>query len=604
MSKALRIRIFSFVLAAVLSFFGTAYSISIIASAADTVKTWNDWDEVGEDAIALKDAYVKYLREVGEGDFIGALGKGVDVPIKWLKLLSDGRLVLSPCDDFIYFLKDGVLQYEDNREHRSGGGGGRRRGEATEIKPELPVSTVKQINDYWSEYYKPHPNSSQYIYSYQSNESDVGKDALYIFMPNIPVYVNNNWGNKKDWLGGVYVLPFFQDDDNTNGTLYSNRYAYFHTSGSTKEGNLRLVLDLFDLSSNNVVFSWSWDWNIATYPTASSYFQNLRTYCPLFFKSHADYLSKSSAHYVSGRGELDYGVFFGGKYARVGILENLLKTSSFTPNTNKNDDWGYIMSSEPFELYANQSQIDYDQIPVNYTITINGDTIYDYPITDPSTGKSTTINNYITNNYIIGGDDSGGGSGGDTTNNVWNIDFPDFITNITTSIETAITNVFVADVDVINNYNSELQDTFNKKLPFVNDFGDIFKSLFVDIVDNNFVYAGDIKPSYSSPGSDPDPGGTAEASGSSVSVREESIIYPKWTIDLSFFGKEMELTILDFSMYAEPLSYVRLIVCVFIYAVYFVNLMKYLPTLIGGVIDMGTGVYSTVNPPKKEKGGD
>ena len=54
----------------------------------------------------------------------------------------------------------------------------------------------------------------------------------------------------------------------------------------------------------------------------------------------------------------------------------------------------------------------------------------------------------------------------------------------------------------------------------------------------------------------------------------------------------------------EPLSYVRLIVCVFIYAVYFVNLMKYLPTLIGGVIDMGTGVYSTVNPPKKEKGGD
>lgn len=332
MSKTLRIRIFSFVLAAVLSFFGTAYSISIIASAADTVKTWNDWDEVGEDAIALKDAYVKYLREVGEGDFIGALGKGVDVPIKWLKLLSDGRLVLSPCDDIIYFLNDGVLQ-----------------------------STRKQ-----------------------------------------------------------------------------------------------------------------------------------------------------------------------GKEADTGLASRLK------------------------------------------------------PVIDGNTGKQ--LNNYYSDR--------------------WNIDFPDFITNITTSIETAITNVFVADVDVINNYNSELQDTFNKKLPFVNDFGDIFKSLFVDIVDNNFVYAGDIKPSYSSPGSEPDSGGTAEASGSSGSVREESIIYPKWTIDLSFFGKEMELTILDFSMYAEPLSYVRLIVCVFIYAVYFVNLMKYLPTLIGGVIDMGTGVYSTVNPPKKEKGGD
>lgn len=278
----------------------------------------------------------------------------------------------------------------------------------------------RDVVDYWSEYYKPHENASQYIWSYQSNESDVGKDALYIFMPNIPVYVNNNWGNKKDWLGGVYVLPFFQDDDNTNGTLYSNRYAYFHTSGSTKEGNLRLVLDLFDLSSNNVVFSWSWDWNIATYPTASSYFQNLRTYCPLFFKSHADYLSKSSAFYVSGRGELDYGVFFGGKYARVGILENLLKTSSFTPNTNKNDDWGYIMSSEPFELYANQSQIDYDQIPDNYTITINGDTIYDYDITNPDTGDHGTVNYYITNNYTLpengSKDDSKDDSGSGTVN--------------------------------------------------------------------------------------------------------------------------------------------------------------------------------------------
>lgn len=285
-------------------------------------------------------------------------------------------------------------------------------------------------------------------------------------------------------------------------------------------------------------------------------------------------------------------------------ITDYVRRSSFSPNSNKKDDYGFIISSSPFTLYGNQTSIEYDRIPDDYVITIDGDTIYDYPITDPSTGKSTTINNYITNNYIIGGDDSGGGSGGDTTNNVWNIDFPDFITNIITSIETAITNVFVADVDVINNYNSELQDTFNKKLPFVNDFGDIFKSLFVDIVDNNFVYAGDIKPSYSSPGSEPDSEGTVETSGSSGSVREESIIYPKWTIDLSFFGKEMELTILDFSMYAEPLSYVRLIVCVFIYAVYFVNLMKYLPTLIGGVIDMGTEVYFTVNPPKKEKGGD
>ena len=598
MSKALRIRIFSFVLAAVLSFFGTAYSISIIASAADTVKTWNDWDEVGEDAIALKDAYVKYLREVGEGDFIGALGKGVDVPIKWLKLLSDGRLVLSPCDDIIYFLKDNVLQstHKQGKEADTG--------LASRLKPVIDGKTGKQLYDYWSEYYKPHPNSSQYIYSYQSNESDVGKNNLYFFNPTPPVYVNNDWGKKQYWTGGVYVLPFYQDDDLSEGTLYSDRYAYFHTSGTSKEGNLNICLDIYNLSDNKLISSFSAPWDIVKYPHVSWDLLNLRLYRVILYPTYLDYMSGSNKKYLRPDITTDYGYFYGGKYVKYKFIDSLLQNITFTPDTNKNDDWGYIMSNEPFQLFVNQAQIDYDKIPDNYTITINGDTIYDYPITDPSTGKSTTINNYITNNYIIGGDDSGGGSGGDTTNNVWNIDFPDFITNITTSIETAITNVFVADVDVINNYNSELQDTFNKKLPFVNDFGDIFKSLFVDIVDNNFVYAGDIKPSYSSPGSEPDSGGTAEASGSSGSVREESIIYPKWTIDLSFFGKEMELTILDFSMYAEPLSYVRLIVCVFIYAVYFVNLMKYLPTLIGGVIDMGTGVYSTVNPPKKEKGGD
>lgn len=597
MSKTLRIRIFSFVLAAVLSFFGTAYSISIIASAADTVKTWNDWDEVGEDAIALKDAYVKYLREVGEGDFIGALGKGVDVPIKWLKLLSDGRLVLSPCDDVIYFLKDNVLQSTRKQGKEAD------TGLASRLKPVIDGKTGKQLNDYWNEYYKPHENASQYIWSYQSTGST--SESPYSMVCNPPIYMDSNgsWG-KKNW-DSVYLLGFYTDNDLSYGTLYTTNYIHIYVS-SDDSGKKYVIADIYDVDKGELKVSHKLSWDPVSYPYITAYFNSFcyddRSINLIRQSSYSDYLGNVRNWFLKDGVQL--GKFLSLDYSTTSAIDKLLKSVSFTPNSDKNDDYGFVLSNEPFVLFKNQTKIDYNQIPDNYIITINGDTIYDYPITDPSTGKSTTINNYITNNYIIAGDDSGGGSGGDTTNNIWNIDFPDFITNITTSIETAITNVFVADVDVINNYNSELQDTFNKKLPFVNDFGDIFKSLFVDIVDNNFVYAGDIKPSYSSPGSEPDSGGTAEASGTSGSVREESIIYPKWTIDLSFFGKEMELTILDFSMYAEPLSYVRLIVCVFIYAVYFVNLMKYLPTLIGGVIDMGTGVYSTVNPPKKEKGGD
>lgn len=593
MNKTLRIRIFSFVLAAVLSFFGTAYSISIIASAADTVKTWNDWDEVGEDAIALKDAYVKYLREVGEGDFIGALGKGVDVPIKWLKLLSDGRLVLSPCDDIIYFLNDGVLQSTRKQGKEAD------TGLASRLKPIIDGNTGKQLNNYYSDRFMPHANNDQSVFSYQSTSStDSYPYQLGSFL--------SLYNRKND----IYFIIFLQDDDVSSSPLYSKYYCHMH-AGSLASGGSCMAVDYYSISDGSHCYSSTIPWDPSTFPYFalnfyfSAYTSASESLCWYRYRDFESYKSNQA----DGGGSVPQGnnswYFVASDYSSSNeTLNTYVRHSSFTPNLNKKDDYGFIISSSPFTLYGNQTSIEYDRIPDDYEITIDGDTIYDYPITDPSTGKSTTINNYITNNYIIGGDDSGGGSGGDTTNNVWNIDFPDFITNITTSIETAITNVFVADVDVINNYNSELQDTFNKKLPFVNDFGDIFKSLFVDIVDNNFVYAGDIKPSYSSPGSEPDSGGTAEASGSSGSVREESIIYPKWTIDLSFFGKEMELTILDFSMYAEPLSYVRLIVCVFIYAVYFVNLMKYLPTLIGGVIDMGTGVYSTVNPPKKEKGGD
>ena len=597
MSKDLRIRIFSFVLAAVLAFFGTAYSFTVIAFAANPAS----WEDVGEDAIKLRDAYAKILAEAGDGDFIGAAVKsGVDLPIAWLTTLKDGALAISPVDDLYYYFSDGKLVYDDNREHRSGGGGGRRHGEATEIQPEVPASFVKQVKDYWSDYYKPHENAQQFIFSYQSRGSTY--PSPYALGSCCPVYMNTNgnWGG-KNW-DSFYFMLFYTDD--SVGTYYSSQY--FHVYTKREDGDVWLYVDSYNLSNGlfKETFSMNWE-DIQTAPflgvgiNRGSIHNVFPFYC---FASYADYLSlqsKSEVWYCQFDNMIDT------KFNKSDVLlSNMLKSVSFTPDTNKNDDWGFLCSSEPFELFANQSGIDYDKLPDNYTITIQGDNIYNYPITDPSNGNSTTINNYITNNYIMG-DDSGGGSGGDTTNNVWNIDFPDFIAYITTSIETAFTNVFVADVDVINNYNTELQDTFNQKLPFVNDFGDIFKSLFVDIVDNNFVYAGNIKPSYSSPGSgddSPDPGGTTEASGSDSTVREEDIIYPKWTMDLTFFGKRMKLTILDFSMYAEPLSYVRLIVCVFIYAVYFVNLMKYLPTLIGGVLDMGSGVYSAVSPPRK--GGD
>ncbi len=61
-------------------------------------------------------------------------------------------------------------------------------------------------------------------------------------------------------------------------------------------------------------------------------------------------------------------------------------------------DMGYYASLTPIStIYT----VDTSQIPNNYYITVSGDTIYDYSITNPETGQKDTIQNFITNNYTF-----------------------------------------------------------------------------------------------------------------------------------------------------------------------------------------------------------
>lgn len=79
-------------------------------------------------------------------------------------------------------------------------------------------------------------------------------------------------------------------------------------------------------------------------------------------------------------------------------------------------DFGFLVSATEF---STTYSIDTTKLPTNSTVTITGDSAYDYSITDNSTGDTTTIYNYVTNNYAYpegsGGNTSGGsdsGSGG------------------------------------------------------------------------------------------------------------------------------------------------------------------------------------------------
>lgn len=101
----------------------------------------------------------------------------------------------------------------------------------------------------------------------------------------------------------------------------------------------------------------------------------------------------------------------------TGVTYDNFNTPPCNPDPSK--DIGYVASVTPIvTIYNIQTQ----KIPDNYYITIGGDTVYDYSITNPETGQTDTVNNYITNNYTYvtnnnpsesGG--SGGGVGGNVT---------------------------------------------------------------------------------------------------------------------------------------------------------------------------------------------
>lgn len=82
-------------------------------------------------------------------------------------------------------------------------------------------------------------------------------------------------------------------------------------------------------------------------------------------------------------------------------------------------DFGFLVSNEPMDLCLNWTGIDPEKIDPELTVTMDGDTIYDYSVTTIN-GDTTTVNEYVTNNYtiIIDGGGSSDGDGGSTSGDV------------------------------------------------------------------------------------------------------------------------------------------------------------------------------------------
>lgn len=593
MRKELRIKIVSYVIASAIAFINSfALMFSSVSFAEDTAPFTSvspylfgsdGWQSAPTNLIALRDAFYKTYRTQSFSDIL--IGNVYDIPLAWVKTVNDSQLYLyciCPLDDVYYYLdtEGNLCIYDPN--HRSGrsGGGGVNRFVSSSDDFVFSSAFFKDKVDYWSDYYKPKDNPSQYVYSYNDGNSNKSY-SNHNFVPYCPVYTSaagssTAWG-MKGWSGGVYILPFYDDDDLTY--VYYGKY-YFHIyTNLSDNGSVTIFMDTISLTDGSIYNSCSSAWDSNYNTLAFSLTSKPFLY---HYTSYFNYLSAatgSNGTWFLNVNSTVPGTMVSGSLSSlssVNLWDIKFSSTTFDPVNNFNDDFGYIVSSEPFDLWVNHG-IDLSKIPDNYYITYGGDNIYNYTITDPSTGNGTTINNYITNNYIIS-DDS---DGGDTINN-WNISFGDFLVDIGNTIQTSITAVFVPSDVVLESYHTQLTDTLNAKLPFINDLGDILNSLFVDIRDGNIIYSSD-SAVYASSLGDP---------ASDIVDNSDLFIYPKWTINLSFFGQDMELTVLDFALYADSLFYVRIVVAAFVYLAWFINVYRYLPKLIGGVGDMTNSVLS------------
>lgn len=101
------------------------------------------------------------------------------------------------------------------------------------------------------------------------------------------------------------------------------------------------------------------------------------------------------------------------KHYFKGVYDNHDSTCVYAGNC----DIGLFVDSKPIEF--TWRDIDTSKIGKGQVVTINGDTIYNYTITNPETGDSSKFGDYITNNYTYitnnNGGSSGGSVGGDVT---------------------------------------------------------------------------------------------------------------------------------------------------------------------------------------------
>jgi len=291
------------------------------------------------------------------------------------------------------------------------------------------------VSDYNSRY-APMPTQSMWKWSYQTELSyKPAKSAT----PYIPIYWSNYgaWGGKDGSWKECYVLPFLTDDD-VDAPYYMNYYYHFYPTFDD-DHTPYINVELYSLMDNQLYTSdkWQFSFKSGTFDGKTAVLAlNLLGYrvAPHLYGYTSDvgYLTDTTesgkfTYSQISRNSGGYS-FSGGALTNLTLnkyLNNLISESTFTPDTATGDDWGAYISQTPFQLWGNQTTVDWDRVPDNYYITIEGDNFYDYTITDPDSGKNSSFGDYLIDYDIPdlvdpdeGDGDNSGGSGGKVSGDV------------------------------------------------------------------------------------------------------------------------------------------------------------------------------------------
>ncbi len=585
----------------------TAVSIPVYATSATS------WDDVEASAKAVGLAYVQAACDLASSsdgsEFAGSyLSMLTDIPLAWLDFYETIGWYISPTDDVYYYLKDGVLWvYEGALSSASGSGGHSRVGGAgAQGRLRVPADTFNDIVNQLNEHYSPKDAKSMVSWRTDSRYS-IFTDALT--EPRLSFfYEGEMFGNS--WIQ-AYLMPFYYDGSVYRYSQYTLHLYQVVTQDDAGANVISMYVDYIDnegnvdkseLISSSVATVRYWDF---CQPNSNRlYFQG--------YNSIADYANKKRSSpivYISN-GDCDVSTFYTtdlSSYVDFDLTTDLKyhfqkKVSDHTCDVL--DDIGYFISDEPISVKFNIKSL-----PSDTYITYQGDNIYNYTITNPSTGQSTTINNFITNNYYFpeNDDDDNDNTTDEPAGGLdWDISFDDFIVNIgdsitnslseftetigdtiSTSIENTFNYLFVPSENYYNDISITIENAINEKIPWVTDLNDIFSCLFIDIDDVNFAFGENPNDTY------------VDENGMVHEVVDGK--YMTFGTELKdFYGHDIYIEFLNLGDFKELLPYVRAIALLFIYLAFIMRMVKYMPTLIGEVADVGNAnTYAKIEKPKK-----